>query len=71
MAERLQPGAKNDAADYISADIALRRGRMNAYNTDDFAWAVQRLQDRVSYSGWFFALISGLCMWAAMFKILI
>jgi len=71
MAERLQPGAINDAAEYYLADITLRRGRMNMYQAEDLSWALQRLHDRVSFSGWFFALISGLCLWALMFQLII
>lgn len=71
MAERLQSGANNDAVDYYLADIALRRGRMNMYQAEDLSWALQRLHDRVSFSGWFFALISGLCLWALLIELII
>jgi hypothetical protein len=71
MAKPLQPGAINDAADYSLADIALRRGRMNMYQGEELSWTLQRLHDRVSFSGWFFAMISGLCMWALMFRLFI
>ena len=71
MPKRLQPGAINDAADYYMADIALRRGRMNMYQTEDLGWALQRLNDRVSFSGWFFAVVTGLSMWTLMFRMFI
>ena len=71
MAETFQPGAINDAADHCRANIALRRGRINMYQTDEMRWTIQRLNDRVSFSGWFFAMISGLCLWALMFHIII
>lgn len=44
---------------------------MNMYQVDDVSWALQRLNDRVSFSGWFFAMISGLCLWTLMFRLFI
>jgi len=41
------------------------------YQTEEMCWTLQRLNDRVSFSGWFFAMISGLCLWALMFHIVI
>ncbi len=70
MPETCQPRAIHDAADY-SVGIALRRGRMNMYQAEDMSWTLQRLHDRVSFSGWFFALVSGLCLWALMFRLVL
>lgn len=44
---------------------------MNMYQAEDMSWTIQRLNDRVSFSGWFFAVISGLCLWALMFRLFI
>jgi len=41
------------------------------YQTEDLGWALQRLHDRVSFSGWFFAVVAGLAMWTLMFRLFI
>jgi hypothetical protein len=44
---------------------------MHTYQNDDMSWAIQRLNDHVSFSGWFFAIICGMCLWALMLRMLI
>lgn len=36
---------------------------------DDAAWVLARMQDRVSYSGWALAMVSGLALWGMMFRL--
>lgn len=44
---------------------------MNLYQTEDMQWVAQRLKDRVSYTGWSFAILSGLWLWALIFRFLL
>ena len=42
---------------------------MQAIAKEDAQWALDRLQDRVSLSGWFFAMICGLWLWMLLFRL--
>ena len=34
-------------------------------------WALNRLQDRVSFTGWFLAIFVGIALWAIMLSLVI
>lgn len=36
--------------------------------SDNSQWVARRLQDRVSYTGWFFAIMAGLWLWTLMIR---
>jgi hypothetical protein len=54
----------------IVRQFTLRRGGIDMYHSDDMAWTLHRLNDRVSFRGWSFAVISGLSLWTLMFRLL-
>lgn len=69
MAVRLQRDTPKDVPKYYIAPENRRRGRMQSLALDETDWALARLQQRVSFSGWFFAMVCGLWLWALMFRL--
>lgn len=39
-------------------------------DVEEGAWVVERLQDRVSYTGWFLAMMAGLWLWTILIRLL-
>ena len=44
---------------------------MEFYQVEEANWALHRLQDRVSFSGWSLAIVAGLFLWALMFRLVL
>ena len=42
---------------------------MNLEQIDDRQWLAERLQDRVSYTGWFLAIMAGLWLWSIAYRL--
>jgi len=48
-----------------------RRGRMNTHIPEQPGWAIARMQEHVSYTGWLFAMTSGLALWTLMIRMVV
>ncbi len=68
MALSLQSLENDNVKSLEHNNVAPRRGRMILKNTEDSQWVARRLKDRVSYTGWFLAIMSGLWLWTLMIR---
>lgn len=40
-------------------------------DVDEAAWVADQLQERVSYTGWFLAMMAGLWLWTVLIRIIV
>lgn len=68
MALSLQSSEDDVGKSLEQNNVAPRRGRMILETTEDSQWVARRLKQRVSYTGWFFAMMAGLWLWTLMIR---
>lgn len=56
---------------YNITDVINPRGRIMLKDLEEASWVAERLQDRVSYTGWFLAMMAGLWLWTVLIRLVV